>query len=215
MFIADFETVTPSISDAIFPVRLEMKTPTLRPAILLALVAPLAILLLAPLAVIALEIVVDPATRANLAAHPGSAALISAGLLLMAVLVGWPLLALFERIGRQRIVLLDREVVSVTDSGLFASHAWRQPLSSYLGLTHHMRTTHAGTRHELILVHLDPAAHVLLEISTRITDVEMRKLADRLGVPIVPPTALYSRMRLPHWMSRTGRNSDSLTPIRT
>lgn len=201
MRIAEFETATPLTTDASLPLRLEQKAPTLGPAVLLTLLIPLAILLLAPLATIALQMVTEPAGRASLVAQPALALQLTIGLALAALLVGWPVRVLLDRIGRQRIVLLDHQLVHVTDRGLFGTHTWSQPLSTYVGLTHHVRTTHAGVRNELILVHSHRDASVLLGLALRITDSEISALANRLGVPIVSPDALYPYARLPSWSS--------------
>lgn len=214
MRIAEFETVIPSISEAVLPVRLEQKAPILRPALFLAFAVPFAALFLVPIATIALHVVADPATRANLMIHPGRALLMATGLLFVVVLCLWPLLSLVERIGRKRIVLLDRKDVSITDRGLFGSQSWHQPLSTYLGLAHHVRSTHSGIRHELILIHAEPYAHVLLAIGPHFTHDDLRTLANRLSIPIVPPTVLYPRMRLPYWIRRTGLTPNDPAPAK-
>ena len=214
MRIAEFETVTPDINEATFPCRLEQRAATWGPALLLALLIPLALLFLTPLAVIAGEIAVNPGTRAGLLAHPGGVAKIGLGLGLVAVLIGWPVRALLDRMGRRRIVLIDRQTVSVTDKGLLRSRTWQRSLASYLGLAHHVRTTHSGLRHELILVHAKRKDCVLLGIASHMSDGEIRALAQRLGVPIVPAAALYRRAPAGLQPLIVGSVRDDLAPAR-
>jgi hypothetical protein len=205
MRIAEFETVTPTIGNAVFPCRLEQRAATLGSAILLALMIPLALLLLTPLLVIAGQIATVPGARASLLAHPAGAAQVGVGLSLVIVFIAWPVLALLDRIGRRRIVLLDRKEVRVADTGLLQRRTWQQPVASYLGLAHHVRTTHAGVRHELVLVHPDRKASILLQLGAHLTEKDVTKLAARLGVPIVPPSLLYRRapIALPPFWRRT------------
>lgn len=193
MRIAEFETVTPFISDASLPCRLEQRAPTAGPALLLVLLIPLTILLLAALAGMAGELAFNPSTRAGLIAHPGGALQIGVGLALLALLIAWPVRALVDRVGRRRVVVIDRDEVFVTDRGLLKERAWRRGLASYEGLAHHVRTTHAGVRHELILVHSTRRDSVLLALAPHIEEADVSALAKLLGVPIIPAAALYWR----------------------
>lgn len=193
MRIAEFESVTPDINEATLPCRLEQRAATLGPALLLALLIPLAFLLLAPLAVIAGEIATNPSTRTELMAHPGGAAKIGLGLGLIALLIAWPVRAALDRVGRRRIIVIDLQEVSVTDKGMFKTRTWRRPLASYVGLAHHVRTTHSRLRHELILAHPCRKDSVLLALAPHTSEAQVRALAQRIGVAIVPAATLYRR----------------------
>lgn len=191
MRIAQFDTVTPRFCDQSLPCRLEQRASHLSAAAVLALLLPLALILVIPFAMLLMQIAAEPATRLALANHPAAAVQIALGVTLLLMLIGWPLRALVDRLGRRRIVELDRDRVTITDAGLFASRQWSEPLSQYLGLAHNVRTTNAGPRHELILVHPQRRAHILLAISDRMNDAEVAEAAARLAMPVVPAHALY------------------------
>lgn len=191
MRIAQFDTVTPRFCEQTLPCRLVQRGSPLGAALVLALLLPVAVLLVIPFAMLMAQIAAEPATRSAIADHPAAAVQIALGIALLAILIGWPVRALIDRLGRYRIVELEHGLVTVTDSGLFSRCTWSEPIDHYLGLAHNVRTTNAGPRHELILVHPQRRAHILLAISDRMSDAEVAEAAARLDLPVVPAHALY------------------------
>lgn len=191
MRIAQFDTVAPRFGDQTLPCRLEQRASTVGTAVVLTLLLPVALMLLLPFAMLLAQIAAEPATRLALANQPAAAVQIALGFALLSMLIGWPVRALIDRLGRRRIVEIDDNLVSVADSGMFSCCQWSEPLARYRGIAHNVRTTNAGPRHELILVHPERRAHVLLAISDRMNDAEVVEAAARLGLPVVPAQALY------------------------
>lgn len=196
MRIAEFESITPDLTNTELPCRLEQTGSSLRSAVVLTLFLPIAVLLLVTILTLVAQFIFDPATRSSFARQPAAALQVAFGISLIFLMISRPLRILVDRIGRRRIVDIDQDGVSVTDVGRFGHRSWQKPLTDYLGLTHHIRTTNAGARHELILVHSDRSANILLALSPRMTDKDVASLASRLNVAIVPPEALYGRTRL-------------------
>lgn len=196
MRIAEFETVTPRLSDFSGPIRLEQRGTVMGATLILGLLIPLAALILVPFVMLAGHLAAHVEARDALVAHPAAALQIALGMSLVTILVGWPLRALVDRAGGERIVEIDDSDVTVTDLGALRRRTWRMPLKEFLGLTHHVRTTHSGPRHELILVHPNRRRSILVALADRMTDTEVSISAARLGVGVVPATALYGRKLL-------------------
>ena len=111
---------------------------------------------------------------------------------LSTVLFLLPLQRLLTRAGTRRLVEIAEGSVTVTDRGLVRTRAWSVPLASYRGIAHHARTGLSGVRHELILVHADPARHVLLAIGPSLSAEVLVRTAGLLGLPIAHARELYA-----------------------
>ena len=197
MRIAEFHSVTPSIAEAELPCRLELRGRAWGSAVLAVLLLPLALLPLAAMASLTMRITADADVRTLLASHPGSAAQVAIGLALILLLVVWPLAALIGRIGRRQTIVVGPGEVHVIERSLFGTRTWSHQTTYFLGLVHHVRTTHDGIRHELILLAPERRQSVLLAIAPGFTDAELAILAGRLGTKILPANALYERTRKP------------------
>ena len=75
----------------------------------------------------------------------------------------------------------------------FGSTAWSVPLASYSGIAHHVRASLSGLRHELILVHPDPAKNLLVAVADRIPQATLDRAKALLRLPEVPAKSLYMR----------------------
>lgn len=192
MRIAQFDTSTPRFAEQPLPCRLEQRGSALAPAAVLLLLLPLALLILTPFAMLLAQIAAEPNTRLAFADRPAAAVQIALGITLVSMLIAWPVRSLLDRLGRRRIVEIDADHLTVIDIGLLSSSQWTAPLSEYFGVAHNVRTTNAGPRHELILVHPERRAHVLLALSDRISEADVATAAARLDLPIVPAHLLYS-----------------------
>jgi len=110
---------------------------------------------------------------------------------LCTVLFVLPLRRLLARAGATRVVEIAAGTVAVTDRGLFRARAWSAPLAGYRGVAHHVRTGLSGVRHELILVHAEPARHVLLAIAPRLSVETLARTASLLGLTVIQARELY------------------------
>jgi hypothetical protein len=153
--------------------------------------------LLLPVGLIATDALANPAVLNSLAEHPGSAALLSAGIILGLGLLTFPLRAGLARLSSSGRVEMADGQVKVERTGLFARERWSAPLSEFCGVTHHIRATLSGPRHEIILVHPEPEKDVLLHLTSRHPQEGADYYARLLGLPELPPRHLYNKRRSP------------------
>jgi hypothetical protein len=78
------------------------------------------------------------------------------------------------------------------ERGLIRRASFETPLASYAGVAHHIRASLSGNRHELILVHPDPARTVLVAVAPRFGESDIQRLCLLLGHREVPAKALYA-----------------------
>ncbi len=164
--------------------------------VLLAVLVPLLIGLLAPFWLVAVQLASDPAARAILAARPIVGVQLLGGLLVLGSIFGWPLVVLARRALRRRRVRIGNGAVHSEAVGLFGTSSWTEPLTGYAGLTHRVRTSLSGVRHELVLVHRRPSRSVIL-----------------LSGSQVPPEAITSAARLFALAEIPSREAASVTPL--
>ncbi|MFN3868080.1 MAG: hypothetical protein ACK4MF_03315 [Hyphomicrobiaceae bacterium] len=194
MRFAQFDEISPAVMDTPLPWRQRQSSATLPGAFVVAALAATVLLVAIPGALIIAHLASGDDAVRLVTDHPGSAIQIALGLALASALVGWPLYLNTRRIGRRRDVTIDARQVSVSEFSPAGKTDWSEPLSAYLGIAHHLRTTQAGPRHELILVHRDPRRHVIVACAERLTRADIERAALQLGVAEVPAAALY---RLP------------------
>lgn len=162
------------------------------PAVLLPLLAAL----LVPFWLVVVQLASDPGARAVLAARPLVGVQLLAGLLLLACIFGWPLAVLARRsLARRRITIGNGTVYSEA-VGSFRKTSWTEPLADYAGITHRVRTSLSGVRHELVLVHRRPSRSVIL-----------------LSEPTVEAEAISSVARLFALAEIPSREAASFTPL--
>jgi hypothetical protein len=65
------------------------------------------------------------------------------------------------------------------------------PLASYSGVTHRVRASLAGSRHELILVHHEREKSILLSVAPRTSQADVERVAALLGQRQIPPSERY------------------------
>lgn len=137
-----------------------------------------------------------PATRAAVEQHPALALEILAAIAFTTYLLWLPMRRLLGRLAIRRTVEIDATSVRVLEGGYFRSWAWSAPLSSFMGVAHHVRASLSGTRHELILVHPIREKSVLLSVANRTAQGEVDRVVALLGHKEIPPSELY-RFRAP------------------
>lgn len=187
-----FDKVVPAQPPDAFPIRLEQSTSGASVLLRLLLLVPALVALAVPLMLLAAHAVAEPKALAFLADHPLSSVQIALAAAIWSILFVWPLQRLVARAGRTRIVDILQGKVAVTEQGLLRTRAWSEPLASYRGLAHHVRTSLSGVRHEIILVHPDPARHVLLAVREGISAEAVARTAALLGLGQVHARELYA-----------------------
>lgn len=154
--------------------------------IMLALLGPALMALLVPFWLIVTHLMTDPATRAVLTARPLAGLQLGLGLLVLMWIFGWPLAHLAGGAMARRRITIDGGFVHSTTSRPFGKRAWTEPLSAYAGVTHRVRTTHSGVRHELVLVHRQPSRSLILQSSPHISPETVEAAAGFFALAEIP-----------------------------
>lgn len=172
------------------PLRLEslpfdviQKSPAAATITRLVLLLPALLLVLVP--AVTLVLGSSPAL-AYASAHPGEATLAAGGMALLLLLFGLPFARALRSLGTCRRLRVDAGTVWVTDTSLWRSVEWKVPLSSFAGVTHLVRTTLSGTRHEIVLIHPVRAYSVLVRAADRLCEGEVVSVARLLRLPLLP-----------------------------
>lgn len=156
----------------------------------LMLVPVLAVCVL-PFGLVAAKAAGEPGALAMIADRPLTMLNLALGFALAIALVAYPIRTLLDRIGRHRTVVLGPGRVIVTDRALTGERSWSEPLSAFRGVAHHIRASLSAPRHEIVLVHADPARSILLHFAPKVQQAELEDVARTLGLPIVPARAIY------------------------
>lgn len=145
----------------------------------------LAAAVVGPQLVLAIHAMANDEVRAQIMAQPLVAVELTLAFAFWIGLFGWPLKRLLDRVNGQRDVEITPENVAVRDDRVLGLEQWTAPLADYTGITHRIRSSLSGTRHELILVHPDPERSVLLMVAEHILDRDIHQFAHLLGRPIL------------------------------
>lgn len=147
----------------------------------------------APLYLLAAHAATAPAGLATFAERSGSMTVLLSGLALATGLLTVPLRAGLARLARSAAITLSRDRVDVVERGPLGTCRWGAPTASFIGVTHHLRATVSGPRHEIILVHPEPGKDVLLALSSRPPADGPDHYARLLGLQVIAPRELYGR----------------------
>lgn len=188
-----FEVVfEPAGLDAL-PLRSHQAAPPRANMLGLFAMTTLAALVVVPQIALAGYALISPDIRQSLIDQPVAAAQLAVALMFWIALFAWPIKRLLGRINRHRDVEISQHRVCVRDQHLFGSRQWDVPLNSYRGIAHHIRSSLSGTRHELVLVHPDPAQTVILMTAPMISAADISRLMALLGLPEIAASELYWR----------------------
>jgi len=213
MRVAIYDRVEPPIP-AELPLRLVQTGSQRAAALLLALAIPVAVAVGFASLMLLLEAVRAPATRALLAQHPALGLEILAAIAIWLYLLGLPIRRLLHRMTATRAIEIEAGTVTVTEGGYVRTRTWQAPLSSYTGLTHHLRASLSGTRHELILVHPEREKSVLLSLAGSMAQQEVERVATLLGQKEISSSELYRfRVRLGRHARPTWRHTATTSPV--
>lgn len=178
MRAADFESIAPDAPLSALPATLVATTSRSAPFLLLALAMPAAIAGLAPLVLVMGHAFLDASIVTQ---RSGTTAALAAALAVWLVVFAWPIAVRAARSGLTRCVEIADGEVHVIDTGLFGTESWTQPLAAYHGLTHRVRSSLSGVRHELILIHPISSRNILVRVAPRIAQHEIERSAFVLG----------------------------------
>lgn len=157
---AGFSNAAPAPSFGSLPFSAEQASSRTAAVLILLLLIPVLCLVIVPVALV-LAFATGEVREAAIQ-HPLGASILGAGLVLWVALFLVPAKRIVQRFGNRRRVTIVSERVTVADKNLFGSKHWSVPLADYRGVTHHIRSTLSGVRHELILVHRMRNRSVLL-----------------------------------------------------
>ena len=195
MRFAIFDRVEPNVP-AELPFRIEASSSQRAAALKLVFALPAVLLVTIGSVLLILEALAAPGARAQILQRPALGLEILAGLGVWTYLVSLPVKRLAERLTVTRSAEIDPANVTLSERSRWRTRTKILPLASYTGVAHHVRASHAGTRHELILVHPERANSVLLALAPRIDQAEVDRVVTLLGLGEIPASALY-RVRLP------------------
>lgn len=137
---------------------------------------------LAPALLMAAHLAGEPAARDIIAQRPHVALLPLLGLTVVLAMLAWPLVRLAQ--APTGISIGDGRVTARASGPM--DKGWNEPLADYMGLTHRVRSSLSGVRHELILVHRDPARCVLLHTAPRISEETMSRATEHFALAEIP-----------------------------
>lgn len=190
MRVAIYDLIEPPMPAAL-PLRLTQACSKRSTAVALALVVPAALLALTAGGALVSQTISVPEVRVMLQERPTLALEILCAIAVLIFLAVLPTKRLIDRLGMTRDVEIANGVVKVTEVGHFQSWSWSAPLASYAGVTHHVRASLSGTRHEIILVHPEREKSILLCVAPRTSQGEVDRVAALLGQTQIPPSELY------------------------
>ena len=170
------------------PLTIEQKSSRISALIMLMLLVPALLVVLVPTGLL----VAFASSSLGVAAdNPGAAAQVLVGIGLWTVLFVLPAKRIVQRFGTVRRIQVDTGSVTVGERGLFGSRGWSAPLSEYIGITRHLRSTLSGLRHELLLVHREPRKSVLLHSGDLTSPPAIEQVTRLLGLPEIQARELY------------------------
>jgi hypothetical protein len=95
--------------------------------------------------------------------------------------------------GSNATVEIGHGVVAVVERRFGVSHRWALPVTDFLGLAHNVRSSLSGARHELVLVHADPAHNVLIGLAPSMPQQHIDRVAILLGLLEIPASSLAAK----------------------
>ncbi|MEO1207041.1 MAG: hypothetical protein AAFV45_11985 [Pseudomonadota bacterium] len=180
------------------PIQLDQRPSRASAVLFIALLVPAIVIMMIPVFTIAATAYADPATRDVLASKPWVAAQISIGLILWLSLWVIPLRGFWIRLTRgRRIEIATCGTVQVTEISPLRRRVWTAHVADFAGLSHTVRSSLSGTRHELSLQQDNPNRTLLLQIAPTITDMETITLAKLLNCRVLN-TSIVRQPQLAH-----------------
>ena len=189
---AIFETIVPAAPPTSLPLTIRQTTSIAGSLGKLALLLPATVALLSPFLLLADHLIAEPTSRQALMERPVSTAQLVIGLAFWAVLFAWPLKRLVARFARSREIAIAGGMVEVVDRGVLGRRTWCEPVASYCGVVHVVRSSVSGSRHEVLMLHPKRRHSVLVAACDRISEGDVRDIAALFSLPVIPASALYA-----------------------
>jgi hypothetical protein len=165
------------------PLRINTRASAVSAVVLLALTVP-AIALLA--GVVAALGALGGDALAMAQHHPGAALQAMAGLGVCLALLALPALPIAKSLLLRQTIRIDENGVRVAERRFLRVRRWTTPLADFRGLTHVVRTTVSGQRHELVLLPRRQGRPLLLLAGETIAEDTVDGLARLLRLPAIP-----------------------------
>lgn len=188
MRAAAFETILPNGPITELPFYAVQTASRSSPLLMMALALPAALAVLAPYSMIAAHAAID---ASMLVERSGTSVQLGLVLVLWVIVFGLPIMRRTGQMASERSISIVDDHVNVSDRRLFGNKSWVQPLSAYRGIAHHVRSSLSGTRHELLLIHPDPAYSILLRVADKIGQSEIDELGILLSCREIAPQVFY------------------------
>jgi hypothetical protein len=203
MRAAAFETIQPNTAITSLPTMLHQTPSRVSPWLMIGLALPAAVAVIAPFTLIAVHAAQEPSLLTD---QVERSAILGLALMVWTCVFVWPIAARAKQSAAERRIVIDAASVTVWEKGLFGATTWSEPLHAYTGIAHHVRSSLSGTRHELLLIHADPARALLLRTAAQITQAEIDHLTMLLGCREIAPQVFYRNTQ------RVGSGLRSLRP---
>lgn len=188
-----FDQIAPASEFEALPIRFTGSSARGPAVTRLLLILPAMAILFVPLSLVIANAAGESSTLSAFSERPLSVLQIGFGMAIWCGIFLLPIRDIVMRLGSHRTVTIDNGKVDVADRTPFGLTHWSAPLSAYSGIAHHVRTSLSGLRHELILVHSDPAKNVLIAVADRIPQSKLDRAKALFGLPEVPARALYDK----------------------
>lgn len=179
-----YDSVEPTPDFTALPIRIRSTASRTAAALHLAMLAPVMAAFALPILVFGAR--AETSALAIISEQPLAALQVGLGFIIWIALFVWPLKRAIARFGADRQVEIDAKTVRVVDRSPFGRRNWCEPLADYAGIAHNVRASLSGYRHELILVHRDPAKCVLVSTTDRLSHVTFERAKQLLQLPEVP-----------------------------
>jgi hypothetical protein len=170
---------------------IEHRASRIAPLATVGFIVPICLALLTPFGLIAARAAEQPGLVDTVAGKPIAAIQLATALALLSLALAHFVRRLISGVGRSATVRIDTDSATVEERRLLGTRIWTEPLASYRGIAHHVRTRLSGPRHELILVHPDRARCLLIDLAPCIAEDRVREVCAALRMPEVPARALY------------------------
>jgi hypothetical protein len=185
MRIAVIDDTRALTAPGMLPLRLEQRADVSRSVASALMALPFVGLSGTLVTVAVVSVVSGPDGIAVLGAKPVASLGLLAAVAVSSLLAAVPISAAISRIGRRQSVVVTGDEVTVEERSLAGVSEWRAPLSSFRGLSHCVRTSLSGARHEIVLVHPDTERSILLAVQPRVTVSDVERMARVLSLPVL------------------------------
>ncbi|MFV0297988.1 MAG: hypothetical protein ACK5JT_17930 [Hyphomicrobiaceae bacterium] len=192
MVISAFDRVTAHSTLTELPVRLEQSASRTGAWVRVLLLMPCALIGLAFIGWLTWHLATTPDSMALLADRPLAALQVAFGSALWMFLFGVPAITNLRRLRQHRRIEIVDGVVQVEERGFLGTTTrWSATISSFEGISHHIRASLSGLKHEVVLVNTNPHRSLTLKIGERVEQADIDTLKALLGLPEVPAKRIY------------------------